>query len=165
VEIKYIIRDLLKYRYPTYTAKTFIWRFTFGQHNASDCGSGFRFLVRISRMDLRVNARDIMVESERQRMGDSRANPDGRVPDDFWCFSVPRITGNAAERRPWHPTQHPELLMERIIKMSTDEGDGILDLFGGTGTTLRVSERLKRNCDICEISKGYCEKIESEIIP
>ncbi len=159
VEIKYILRDLLKYRYPSYKAKTFIWRYTFGQHNANDCGSGFRFLVRVARTNLKVNTEEILIESERQRLGDARANPDGRVPDDFWCFEIPRVTGNSHERRAWHPTQHPEKLMERIILMSTNEGENVLDLFGGTGTTLRVSERLKRNCDVCEISKNYCEKM------
>lgn len=147
---------------PNVSAKTFIWRFTFGQYKKSDCASGFRFLVRLSRDYTWFNTGAIREESERQRLGDKRADPLGRVPDDFWCFDIPRVTGNSTERRPWHPTQHPELLMERIINMCTVDGGKVLDCYGGTGTTLRVAKRLGRHCDVCEISLSYCERISRE---
>jgi len=52
--------------------------------------------------------------------------------------------------RSWHkerlgyPTQKPEGLLERIIEVSTDEGDTVLDPFCGCGTTIIVAERMKR---------------------
>lgn len=155
LEVKHIVRGLLKYVYPTFTAKTFIWRFTFGQHNQHDCGSGFRFLLRLLYCGTPIYPEAIRVRSRRQELGDSRANPEGRVPDDVWEF--PRVVGNASERRTYHPTQHPESLMERVIKLSTVEGDKIIDIFGGTGTTLRVGERLGRKVDIVEIDEEYCK--------
>ena len=55
-----------------------------------------------------------------------------------------------------HPTQKPELLMELIIKMSTIEGDSILDPFAGSGTTVVEAEQLGRNCLAIELSREYC---------
>jgi ribosomal protein L18 len=43
-----------------------------------------------------------------------------------------------------YPTQKPEALMERIIKMASNEGDLILDPFMGGGTTMAVADKLHR---------------------
>ena len=79
---------------------------------------------------------------------------------DFWDF--PRVVGNAKERRPWHPTQHPEALLERAIKLSTKEGDAVLDLFSGTGGVIRVCERIGRSTVSVEVNALYCAKIKEE---
>lgn len=160
VEIKHIIRCLVKFHFPAWQIKTFIWRFTFGQHNPSDCGSGFRFVVRLTSPLAVLNPKAIMVESERQKIGDSRANPDGRVPDDVFDFA--RVVGNSHERRTWHPTQHPEALLRFLVKFSTQPGDRVLDLFLGSGTTLRVCRELDRECIGCEIDENYCLRIAEE---
>ena len=61
---------------------------------------------------------------------------------DLWTDIKP-IGAQAAERL-GYPTQKPALLLERIIKASSNEGDVILDPFCGCGTTTAVAERLKR---------------------
>lgn len=160
LEIKAMVRNYLKFQRPTLKAKTFIWRYTFGQHNKHDFGSGYRYLLRITSPLSVMNPQDVRVESERQRMGDSRANPDGRVPDDVWDFS--RVVGNATERRPWHPTQHPEALICRIIRMHSNEGDTVVDLFGGTGTMIRAAKQSNRRAIVSEIDSGYAKKIADE---
>jgi len=43
-----------------------------------------------------------------------------------------------------YPTQKPEALLERIIKMASNEGDIILDPFVGGGTTITVADKLNR---------------------
>ena len=160
IELKYRIRNILKFRHPLYIPKTFLWRYTFGQHLDTDCGSGFRYMLRLSRRGHAFNCDDIRVESERQRMGDARACVDGRVPDDVW--DIPRVTGNSRERRPWHPTQHPEALLERIIKLSTNSGGLVVDPFAGTGTTFRVARRLGRQAITCDLDPSYCKHIADE---
>lgn len=60
---------------------------------------------------------------------------------DYWY--IPAIAGNAKERL-GYPTQKPELLLERIITASSNEGDLILDPFCGCGTTVAVAEKLNR---------------------
>lgn len=159
IEIKGRLRSILRISGLTgHKAKTFIWRYTFGQHNSHDFGSGFRFLLRVTSPTWTV-ADLPRVESERMKIGDVRANPEGRVPDDVWDYimDVPRVVGNAKERRAWHPTQHPEALLERIIMSSVVRGSSILDCFLGTGTTMRVAKRLERDCDGVEISEQYCK--------
>jgi site-specific DNA-methyltransferase (adenine-specific) len=160
LEIKSVIRNTLKYRFPAWTAKTFIWRYTFGQYNDEDCGSGFRFLLRCVRSGAKLYPDVLRIPSERMRLGDPRA-AGPRVPDDVW--EIPRVVGNASERRPWHPTQHPEELMERIVRFSCSHFEVCCDLFGGTGTTLRVCKRLGIPCMSIELSENYCNKQASEI--
>jgi len=53
----------------------------------------------------------------------------------------------------------PEDLLELIIKTSSNERDLVLDPFGGTGTTVAVAKRLKRNFITMEISKEYYDII------
>jgi site-specific DNA-methyltransferase (adenine-specific) len=53
------------------------------------------------------------------------------------------LNSQAAERL-GYPTQKPEALLERIIKVSSNEGDVVLDPFCGCGTTISVAERLNR---------------------
>ena len=141
--------------------RLFIWRFTFGQHRQKDCGNGFRPIIRYKRVNSKIYPDAIREKSKRQELGDKRADPRGRVPDDVWEF--PRVCGNFKERRAWHPTQHPEALIERIVKFSTIEGDLVIDCFAGTGTVNRVCKKLNRKCIGIEISKYYCSKIKKEL--
>lgn len=60
---------------------------------------------------------------------------------DWWEISV---INPAAKERLGYPTQKPEALLERIIKVSSNEGDVVLDAYCGCGTTVAVSQRLKR---------------------
>lgn len=49
-----------------------------------------------------------------------------------------------AEERIGYPTQKPQALLDRIIKMATNEGDVVLDPFVGGGTTIAVADKLQR---------------------
>jgi hypothetical protein len=80
-------------------------------------------------------------------------------PDIGDVFDFPRVGGNNKQRCDWHPTQLHEELVERCLKMSTVEGDTVLDPFGGTGTTLRVCERINRQCTLIELDPLYCKNI------
>jgi DNA modification methylase len=51
---------------------------------------------------------------------------------------------NTSDERVDYPTQKPERLLERIIKVSSNENDIILDGFLGSGTTIAVAEKLRR---------------------
>ena len=62
--------------------------------------------------------------------------------DNVW--RIPCLQPASAEML-GYPTQKPEALLERILKASSKEGDWILDPFCGCGTTVAVSEKLKRN--------------------
>lgn len=66
----------------------------------------------------------------------------GRPLGDVWT-DIPPINSRAAERL-GYPTQKPLALLERIIKLTTDPGDVVLDPFCGCGTTVDAAQRLGR---------------------
>ena len=58
-----------------------------------------------------------------------------------------------------HPTMKPVEMMRYLIGNSTQEGDKVLDLFGGSGSTLIACEELNRICYTMELDEKYCETI------
>jgi site-specific DNA-methyltransferase (adenine-specific) len=66
----------------------------------------------------------------------------GRPISEVWD-DIPNLTSSAKERL-GYPTQKPEGLLERIVKMGSSHGDLVLDPFCGCGTSIAVSERLGR---------------------
>lgn len=58
-----------------------------------------------------------------------------------------------------HSATFPVHLPEHFIKNFTNENDSVLDLFGGTGTTLVVCEQLNRICYMMELDPKYCDII------
>lgn len=55
-----------------------------------------------------------------------------------------------------HPTQKPEKLLAKIILASTNEGDSVLDPFGGSGATAVVARKLGRHFTAIESDEEYC---------
>jgi DNA modification methylase len=158
-EVGYIVCKLLDF-HAELEAKQCIQTFTFGQHNQKDLANCYRPLLRIKKKSTPLYPENIRVKSWRQLHGDKRANPKGRIPGDI--FDFPRVTGNSKQRRNWCPTQLHEGLVERCIKLSTPENGTVLDPFGGSGTTLRVCNKINRNCTTIEIDEEYCKNIGGE---
>ena len=59
----------------------------------------------------------------------------------------------------FHPTQKPVELPERAITNSTKQGDIVLDLFGGSGSTLIACEKISRLARLMELDPKYCDVI------
>lgn len=79
-------------------------------------------------------------------------HPFGPLISDVWT-DIHRIKHN--KYRDNHPCQLPIHLLERIILMSTDENDIVLDPFSGTGTTALAAKRLGRNFIGIELDPEY----------
>lgn len=58
-----------------------------------------------------------------------------------------------------HPTMKPLELMGVSIKNSSRKGEKVLDLFGGSGSTLIACEQLERTCYMMEFDPHYCDVI------
>lgn len=58
-----------------------------------------------------------------------------------------------------HPTQKPLGLVERALRNSTAKGDVVLDVFGGSGSTLLAAERLGRRARLIELDPRWCDAI------
>jgi hypothetical protein len=112
------------------------------------------------------------IPSARQLVyADSRANPNGRLPDDTWvlrpqdladCFTpaedtwyFPRVAGTFKERAGFHGCQMPEQLLGRIIRFCSNAGELVLDPFSGSATTLAVAKKLGRNYAGFDLSLEY----------
>ena len=57
-----------------------------------------------------------------------------------------------------HPTQKPLKVVEFCLDYA-GEGEVVLDLFGGSGSTLIACEQLNRKCYMCELDEHYCDVI------
>lgn len=86
--------------------------------------------------------------------GGKKCHEFGPVVSNVWT-DIHRIKHK--KRRDNHPCQLSRVLLERILLMSTEEGDRVLDPFLGTGTTLVAAKRLNRKGIGIDISKVYLE--------
>jgi len=66
----------------------------------------------------------------------------GKLVEDWWSDIA--TIGYSHSEIINYPTQKPEALLNRIIKASSKKGDLVLDVFGGSGTTCAVAEKLGR---------------------
>lgn len=66
---------------------------------------------------------------------------------------------NEFDHKRHHPTQKPVMLAKWFLERYSKEGEIILDIFGGSGSTLLACEQMKRNCRMCEIDEHYCDVI------
>lgn len=76
----------------------------------------------------------------------------GKFKTSVWDIPKP-------QKSDLHPTMKPVELVAECEMNSSKEGDVILDLFGGSGTTLIASEQLCRICRMMEYDPHYCDVI------
>lgn len=63
------------------------------------------------------------------------------------------------QRSEMHPTMKPVALFGYQIQNSSKKGDSVLDLFGGSGTTIVCCEQSERNAFVMELDPHYCDVI------
>ena len=63
------------------------------------------------------------------------------------------------QNKRFHPTQKPLELCGWFLKRYSKENENIIDLFGGSGSTLIACEQLDRNCFMMELDEKYCDVI------
>ncbi len=141
-----------------------IWHYTFGQNTQKKFARSHAHLFYFVKDPKKFTFNDMSVRipSARQTTyADKRATPKGKVPDDVWSFS--RVCGTFKERVKWHPCQMPERLLERIIKVSSNPGDLVIDPFSGSGTTCVVAAGLKRSYCGIDLSRLYVKHSQKRI--
>jgi len=84
----------------------------------------------------------------------------GKPLDSVW--DIPAIAATSRERL-GYPTQKPELLLERVILASSNEGDVVADFCCGSGTTPAVAQRLSRRWLACDASLAAVEITASRL--
>ena len=58
-----------------------------------------------------------------------------------------------------HPGAFPVYVASKVVEIHTQKNENVLDLFGGTGTTLIACEQLDRTCYMMELDPKYCDVI------
>lgn len=159
-----------------------VWYYTFGMHCKAKFTRSHTHLFYFVKDREKFTFNDMSVRVPSARMlvyGDRRANPKGRVPDDTWVlrpqdipesfqaeedtWHFPRVAGTFKERAGFHGCQMPEQLLGRIIKVSSNEGETVLDPFAGSGSTLVVAKKLGRRHLGFEMSKEYAAAAQERI--
>jgi len=159
-----------------------IWYYTFGVNCKKKFSRSHTHLFHFvcDPEHFTFNAEAIKVPSARQLVyADRRAEKGGRLPDDTWilrpqdapdAFSpgedtwyYPRVCGTFKERKGWHGCQMPEQVLGRIIKVSSNLGDLVVDPFAGSGTTLVVAKKLERRWLGFELSAQYAKKVRQRL--
>src|SRR5574344_1816192 len=75
-----------------------------------------------------------------------------RTQDPVWEYNKPKAND-------LHPTMKPLELVGRAIKNSSRKDDVVLDLFGGSGSTLIAAEQIQRSAYLMEIDERYVDVI------
>ncbi len=159
-----------------------IWYYTFGVNCTRKFNRSHTHLFHFVKDNEKFtfNADPIRVPSARQLVyGDARANPKGRLPDDTWVlrpqdlpegFSAdedtwyyPRVCGTFKERAGFHGCQMPERVLGRIIEASSNPGELVLDPFAGSGSSLIVAKKLKRDYLGFEFSENYFQRVRDRL--
>ena len=84
--------------------------------------------------------------------------PNGKHPEDWW--PIQPIMPSSKERI-GYPTQKPLALLERIIKVSSNEGDLVVDPFCGCGTAIHAAQDLGRRWIGIDICVNACKVIDA----
>ena len=161
-----------------------IWYYTFGVN----CVRGFsrshthlfHFVKDAERFTFNSENPQVRVPSARQLVyADARANSKGRLPDNTWILRpqdapdsfrpahdtwyFARVAGTFKEREGFHGCQMPEQLLGRVIRVSSNPKDVVLDPFAGSGTTLAVAKKLGRQWIGIELSKEYAARVRKRV--
>lgn len=142
-----------------------IWHYTFGQQTKTKFARAHTHIFYFAKdsENYTFNDHAVRVPSDRQLIyNDKRSNPRGKMPDDVWnVFS--RVCGTFKEREGWHPCQMPESVLMRIVSVSSNPGDLVLDPFNGSGTTAAAAKKLGRDYCGFDISDDYVKNTRKRL--
>ena len=79
---------------------------------------------------------------------------------DWWNINQVK---NVSKEKTGHPCQIPEQIIDKIIRTTAKQGDIIIDVFAGSGTTSKVAHDLGFDTISYEIDKKYCDIIENRL--
>ena len=157
-----------------YHEQTLIAHYSFGQHRDTDFIDAHCqcLIFRKPGKERKFNADNVLIESERLKMGDKRClkskRKGMRVPGNV--LTSHRIVGNHKER--WikkngalvdHPNQLPLSFLKTLVLAYTDPGDHVIEPFAGTGGLALVCDREKRHYSGCELVELTAESARKRV--
>jgi len=167
VPLAYLLWD----KVPLYLVQEVVWHYgagVAGRHYFSPRNEKFLFFVK-DPDDYTFNLDDVrdpdVKYPNQKKNGRLKCNVLGKNPTDVWHF--PKVTSGqqrASRERTPHPAQFPEAVIDRIVKVSSNPGELVLDPFSGSGTTALVSCRNKRQAIGIELRPDYVEIAEARVL-
>lgn len=107
-----------------------------------------------------VNSRTKTTVEEEQDLSELKKQELINIIQDLYSQTKQSIIyENKPTRSDEHPTMKPIKLISQLIANSSREKENVLDLFGGSGTTLIACEQLNRNCFMMEYDPKYVDVI------
>lgn len=91
-----------------------------------------------------------------------RYNPKGKAPSNVWEFTIPIRGWGKSYLNHFCPFPFP--LVEKIISLSTDENDFVLDPFAGSGSVLAIAYVMNRDSVGIDINKEYKKRFMQEVV-
>jgi DNA modification methylase len=165
--------------YPVFSSLGFrlrnriIWHFDHGLHASKRFSGRYETICWFTKSDSYVFNLDAVrvpakypgkTHFKGPNKGLPSGNPLGKNPSDFWTviaqdwdrlvWEIPNVKANHPEKT-IHPCQFPIELAQRCILALTNEGDFVLDPFGGVGTSMIAAVMHNRRAILCEKDDAY----------
>lgn len=134
-----------------------IWSYNWGGRSKANFARKHEFAWCYSKGDeFLFNSDDVRIERKQKiniRTGEEFEK--GTIPTCVW---EKNNHTTSKEYCNWHPTQKPLEILSRMILGYTNEGDTVLDIFNGSGSTMIACQNTKRNFLGCELDSEYYTK-------
>ena len=150
-----------------------IWRFNHGLHASKRFSGRYEILLWFTKSDQYVfNLDPVRVPAKYPgkrhfkgpKRGQPSGNPLGKNPSDIWdivqqdweagVWDIPNVKANHPEKTE-HPCQFPVELVERCVLALTNPGGGVLDPYGGVGSTIIAALQHRRKVLTAEQEESY----------
>jgi adenine-specific DNA-methyltransferase len=159
-----------------------IWHFDHGLHASNRFSGRYEVLLWFTKTkSYTFNLDPVRVPSKYpgklhykgSKIGQPSGNPLGKNPSDYWTLicqewedgliEIPNVKSNHPEKTS-HPCQFPVELIERCVLALTNEGDWVLDPFGGVGSSLIAAIKHQRKGMIIDHREDYLKIAEERAI-
>ena len=135
-----------------------IWSYNWGGRSKANFARKHEYAWCWSKGETFIfNDADIRVERKvKKDLRTGKAHTQGTIPTCVWEKNNHTTSKDFCG---WHPTTKNLEILERIVRAYTNEGDTVLDIFLGSGSTVIASERSCRKCIGCEKDQEYFYKL------
>jgi len=117
--------------------------------------------LHLSRHGVKLYPENFFNEDQQNRFNTNKMR---FIPGPSSVLEEPLIVGFVGKNeRTGHPSQKPVKLFEKLLKMTTKEGDLVYDPMCGSGTSAEASKNLNLNCIVSDISEEYILQVENRL--
>lgn len=117
--------------------------------------------LHLSQPDAKMHVENFLNEAQLKRLKEGKLRfmpgPPSVIEESLLCGFVGK------KEQTGHPSQKPVAVIEKLILMGTAQGDLVVDLLSGSGTTAEAACKNQRSSIICDISEEYTQIAEKRL--